>query len=75
MNKLEDLSNRLDRIKELMDVTGLSMEDLMAQSAVVFVNCNRCPIKSICDQYMFNKKIACTKIWRDYLRGDLNKDA
>lgn len=75
MNKLEELEKRLDRIKELMDATGLSMEDLLAESAMVHVDCEKCPIKSICDQFKYDENIACTEIWADYLRGELNKDA
>lgn len=73
MNKLEELSKRLDRIKELMDASGLSMEQLMAESATVYVQCNRCPIKSICDQYEYDENIGCAEVWADYLRGELNK--
>lgn len=75
MDKLKELEKRLDRIKELMDVTGMSMEDLMAESAMVHVDCGRCPIKTACDQYTDDATIACTAVWAMYLRGEINKNA
>lgn len=58
-----------------MDATGLSMEDLLAKSAMVHVDCEKCPIRTACDQYQYDETIACTEIWADYLKGELNKDA
>lgn len=70
MNKLEELEKRMNRIKDLMDATGMSMECLMAESAMIHVNCEKCPIKSRCDQYMYDESIGCTDVWEQYLRGE-----
>lgn len=75
MNKLEDLKKRMDRIKELMDATGMSMEQLLAQSAITYVYCRKCPINSVCKQYIdHEKEIGCVEVWTMYLKGELNKN-
>lgn len=67
MNNLEELAKRLNRVKELMDATGMSMEELMAYSAVVHVDCARCPIASDCDK---RKYLDCSDVWVKYLKGE-----
>ena len=69
MTKLEKLNQCMDRIKQIMDVTGMSMEELIAESAVYHIDCGKCPIKSICKQYLCNNQIACTDLWTMYLKG------
>lgn len=71
MNNLEELTKRMDRVKDLMDVTGMSMEELMAESAMSHVDCGRCPIKSKCDQYMYDMNIGCSEVWEKYLKGEI----
>ena len=66
MNNLEELSKRLNRVKELMDVTGMSMTELMALAAVS-LDCSKCPIISICDSH---KHYSCSEIWVKYLKGE-----
>lgn len=75
MNILEIFEQRMERVKELMDVTGMSMEELMAESAMVHVNCNMCPIKAACDQYRYDESYGCTETWTMYLKGVLKKEA
>lgn len=74
MTKIEELIKRMDRIKELMDVTGMSMEELMAESAMVHVDCANCPIKSLCDQYRYDESVGCTEAWTMYLKGEINAE-
>lgn len=71
MNKLEELEKRMNRIKDLMDAAGMSMESLLAESAMMHVDCGKCPIKSLCDQYMYDENIGCTAVWEMYLRGEI----
>ena len=73
MNKLEELTKRMDRIKDLMDATGMSMEMLMAEAAMMHVDCGKCPIKTACDQYKYDENIGCTAVWEMYLKGELDK--
>ena len=72
MSKLAELEKRMDHIKDLMDATGLSMESLMAESAMVHVDCGKCPIKSLCDQYMYDENIGCSAVWEMYLKGEFD---
>jgi hypothetical protein len=72
LDKIEALQEKMDRVKVLMDVTGMSMEELMAESAMVHVDCMLCPIKTKCDQYRYDESIGCTEAWTRYLKGELD---
>lgn len=69
MDTLKELTKRMDRVKDLMDVTGMSMEELMAESAMTHVDCERCPITSDCDK---RKYLDCSDVWEKYLKGEFD---
>lgn len=70
--KLNELNDRMDRIKVLMDATEMSMEELMAETAPGHITCNTCPISEFCDQHPYNEvtELGCSDIWTLYLRGE-----
>lgn len=41
MDKLAELSKRMDRIKVLMDASGMTMEELLASGAEQSVHCEK----------------------------------
>lgn len=72
MSTIEELNKRLDRVKELMDVTGMSMEELMAEAAIAHVDCDRCPIKSDCFEFKYLDHFDCSDVWEKYLKGEFD---
>ena len=74
LNKINELSERMDRVKVLMDATGLSMEKLMSEAAPKYLTCDTCPISTFCDQHPFNKvtELGCSDIWTLYLKYGYN---
>lgn len=72
MTKLEELNKRMDRIKEVMDVTGMCMEELIAESAMVHIDCGMCPIKTACDKYRYGESYGCSETWTMYLKGEID---
>lgn len=69
---LEELNERMDRIKVLMDATGMSMEELMAESAPGHLQCDTCPITVFCDHHPYNEAtdLGCSDVWTLYLKGE-----
>lgn len=72
MSKLEKLNQCMDRIKQIMDVTGMSMEELIAESAMVHVDCEMCPIKTVCDKHRYDESYGCSETWTMYLKGEID---
>ena len=70
MGALEELIKRMDHVKVLMDATGMSMEELMAYTAVVHIDCGRCPITSDCNK---RKYLDCSDVWEKYLKGEFDE--
>ena len=76
MNKLAELSKRMDRIKALMDASGSgSIEVMLATFASDFVDCDKCPLKVKCDPLSHNKDsindmIDCYGEWLEYLEAN-----
>lgn len=48
MDKLEELSKRMDRIKVLMDASGHNIEQMLAIFASDFIECDKCPLRVKC---------------------------
>ena len=77
MNKLAELSKRMDRIKALMDASdSKSIEQMLATFASDFVDCDKCPLKVECDPLSHNLKdsindmIDCYGMWLKYLEAN-----
>ena len=69
------LEHKMDRIKDLTDAAGMSMEKLLAKSALTYVHCRNCPINSACSQHIdHEKEIGCVEVWTMYLKGELKKE-
>ncbi len=71
MDKLELLSKKLDRIKVLMDVTGRSLEQMLAEYASDEENirfmCKDCPIKDRCNTIVNHN--TCYDVWLEFLEA------
>ena len=72
MKEFDELNEKMDRIKVLMDATRMSMEELMTYTAPMHIECDSCPISEFCDQHPYNEvtKLGCCDIWALYLKGD-----
>lgn len=73
MDKLAELSRRMDRIKALMDASGSkSIEEMLATFACEFVDCDKCPLGVQCDplSYNINDMIDCYGLWLKYLEAN-----
>lgn len=65
MDKLKELSNRLDRVNVLMGVTHMTIEELLAAAAEKQVsNYETCPLLKACDDH---DEYGCYKIWLKFL--------
>ena len=65
MDKLAELSKRMDRIKVLMDATRMSIEELLASAAEKQVtNCETCPLLKTCDEH---DEDGCYTTWIKFL--------
>ena len=73
---LDELKERMDRIKVLMDASGESIEEMLARSPVYTIQCDKCPISNICCELgtVTNKKTGliygCSDVWEKYLKGE-----
>ena len=65
MDKLAELSKRMDRIKVLMDASGMTMEELLASAAEQGVHCENCPLFKTCDNH---DNDGCYLIWLRFLQ-------
>lgn len=76
MDKLAELSKRMDRVKVLMDASGSkSIEEMLATFASDFVDCDKCPLKVKCDPLSdkmagINDVIDCFGEWLQYLEAN-----
>ena len=76
--KLNELNDRMDRIKHLMDATGMSIEEMLADSAPAHVCCDTCPITKLCDKHPNTEEasdLGCSDIWLMYLKGETDGKA
>ena len=65
MDKLKELNERMDRIKVLMDVTCMNIEELLAAAAEREVtNCETCPLLKACDNH---DQDGCYTTWLKFL--------
>ena len=75
MDKLAELSKRMDRIKALMDASdSKSIEEMLATFASDFVDCDKCPLKVKCDPVSgkidsIHEIIDCFGEWLEYLEA------
>ena len=75
MDKLAELSKRMDRIKVLMDASGSkSIEEMLATFESDFVDCDKCPLRVECDPMSYNKHnindmFDCYGLWLKYLEA------
>lgn len=78
---LDELSKRMDRVKELMDGTGLSIEEMLSESANVNLDCAKCVLRARCaklDLTVYKKTglyYTCNDIWEEYLKGETDGKA
>ena len=75
MDKLKELSKRMDRIRDLMDASGNSIEQMLATFASDFVDCDKCPLRAECDPMSYNKHdindmLDCYGLWLKYLEAN-----
>lgn len=75
MNKLGDLSKRMDRIKVLMDASGQNIEQMLATFASDYVGCDNCPLRAACDpdsdvKDHINDLLSCYSSWLKYLEAN-----
>ena len=66
---LEELNERMDRVKKLMDASHKSMEDLLGDSAEYNVECNECPLYALC--HNVNTYLKCNEVWSKDLKGEI----
>lgn len=64
MDKLAELSKRMDRIKALMDASRMNMEELFASAAERNVQCENCRLLRTCDKY---DNDGCYTVWLKFL--------
>lgn len=71
MDKLELLSKKMDRIKILMDATGKSIEQMLADYAsddeYPKFSCKECPIKDRCNTIVNHN--TCYDVWLEFLEA------
>lgn len=69
---IDELNERMYRIKMLIDASGMSIEEIMAESAPMYIRCDTCPISEFCDQHPYNEvtELGCTDVWKMYLKGE-----
>ena len=78
MNKMEELADRMDRVHNLMEDSGKSMEELLAYGAEYNVDCNHCTICSHCAESSLKVSresglfYTCTELWLKYLKGEID---
>lgn len=74
IEKLNELNDKMDRVKHLMDATGMSIEEMLADTAPAHVCCDTCPISSFCDKHPYNEdtQIGCSDVWLMYLKGEID---
>lgn len=66
MDTLKELSERMDRIKVLMDYSKLNIEEILAEYADTHVDCINCPIQQCrCDMLY-----SCYDIWLKYFNNE-----
>ena len=65
MDTLKELSERMDRIKVLMDYSKLNIEEILAEYADTHVDCANCPIQCRC-----NMLYSCYDIWLKYFNNE-----
>ena len=75
MDKLNELSKRMDRIKALMDASGNNIEQMLATFASDFLDCDKCPLRFECDPMSYNKHnindmFDCYGLWLKYLEAN-----
>ncbi len=77
MQKYEELNERMDRIKVLMDTSNKSMEELLALGGSVAIEeCNDCPLRQKCVSVQLSVNPgtglfwSCEDLWTAYLKGE-----
>ena len=51
MDKLAELSRRMDRVNVLMGASCMTIEELLASAAEKSVGCEKCPLLKTCNKY------------------------
>mgnify|MGYP007122040911 CR=1 FL=1 len=64
MDTLKELSERIDRIKVLMDYKQLNIEEMLAGYAETHVKCSDCPIPDRCGESK------CYDVWLKYFNNE-----
>ena len=65
MDTLKELSERIYRIKVLMEYENLNIEEILAEYADTHVECSNCPIR-----YRCNMLYSCYDIWLKYFNNE-----
>ena len=65
MDTLKELSERMDRIKVLMDYTQLNIEEMLAEYADTHVKCSDCPVV-----YKCGEGPKCYDVWLKYFNNE-----
>ena len=60
----DEIAKCMDRIKALMDASGLNMEELLASAAEKHVNCENCILLKTCDKH---DNDGCYTTWLKFL--------
>ena len=64
MDKLAELSKRIDRVNVLMCASGMTIEELLASAAEQSVHCEKCPLLKACNNH---DEDGCYITWLKFL--------
>lgn len=70
-----DKNNFSKEYKDLINSSGLTLEELLGVAASQIVECAYCTIRYECNELMLNEDYSCRKIWAEHLMGVNNGEA
>ena len=70
-----DKNNLPKEYKDLINSSGLTIEELLGVAAAYTVECVNCAIRCECDKIRLKDSDSCRSIWAGYLMGVNNGEA